>query len=524
MYDLIIKNGKVIDGFGQLAKQVDIGIKEDKIVKLGSLHNEKGEKEIDAQGKIVCPGFIDVNNHSDTYWQLFFNPNLESLIYQGITTIVGGNCGSSLAPLATPATIESIQKWIDLKKINVNWLSLAEFFDVLAQKKIAVNFATLVGQATLRRGILKDENRSLVSKELNFIKKSLQISLKEGALGMSTGLIYSHARQTPTEEIIDLVKVVKKYQGIYTTHIRGEDGRLVESIEEAIKISKESGIKLHISHLKAVGKKNWSKMDYVLSLIDRAYETGISLSFDVYPYTNTGSVLYALLPNWVSEGGKKIMLHRLRDPQVRTRLIVEMKKSDFEYDKVEILSSSLDKSLTRRKITDIAKTQSREVEEAIIDLLIASEGRVTISADILSEDNIRREIIHPLSIIATNGVGYSLNHSQTGEVVHPRSFGSFVKVLTQYVLQEKILSLEEAIKKMTSFPAQRFGIKKRGGIKKSYFADILIINEKKLASLATQDNPYQYAQGVEVVIVNGKILVENGQYQSEAKNGYILKK
>lgn len=523
MYDILIKNGHVIDGTGSAPFLADVAIKEDRIVKIGELHNEKGEIEINASGKIVCPGFVDINNHSDTHWQIFLNPDLESLAYQGITTIVGGACGSSLAPLATPLAMESIQKWIDLKNISFNWLTLKEFLKVLELKKLSVNFATLVGHENLRRGILKDELRSPSSKELKFIEKMFQDSMKSGALGLSTGLIYTHARLASGEELKDLAKIVKKYNGVYVTHIRDEASEVVESIEEAIKIGQEVKMKLHIAHLKVMGKKNWGKMESALAHISRAKENGIDISFDVYPYTNTGSVLYAMLPSWVAEGGRKIMIHRLKDPIIRTKVIAEMKKSGFEYKKIEIAASPLDKTLTRRKITDIAISQNKTVEEAIIDILIASEGRVITSMEILSEENVRQAVVHPLSMIASNGAGYSLNHAKTGELVHPRSFGTFIKVLEKYVLQEKIITMEEAIRKMTSRPAEKFGVAKRGKLAKGFFADVLVLDRDKISSPSEKDRPYQYSRGVEYSFVNGKMVVQEGKYAG-VRNGRVIKR
>lgn len=523
MYDIIIKNGNIIDGTGAPMFLGDIGIKEEKIYKIGDLRNEKADQEIDAYGKYVCPGFIDVNNHSDTYWQLFLNPGLESLVYQGVTTIIGGNCGSSVAPLTSPKNIESIQKWADLKKINVNWLKFKEFIEFMKNKKFSVNFGTLVGHGTMRRGLLYDEIRNLTPKELNFIKKELTDSLSDGALGMSTGLIYTHARLASTEELVELAGVVRKYNGVYATHIRGEKEDLLESCEEAVEIARKSGVKLHISHLKAMGKKNWPKMKEALNIIDHAYENGIDVTFDVYPYTNTGSVLYALLPAWITEGGKRIMIHRLKDPAIRAKVASEMKKSSFDYSKVEIAISPLNKTLARRKITEIAVSQEKSVEDAIIDILIASEGRVITSMEILSEENIKRAITHPLSIISTNGVGYNLEHRESGELVHQRSFGTFIKVLSQYVVKDKLLSFEEAVKKMTSLPAKKFGLEKRGILREKNFADIIILDKNKLESPATKDNPYQYAKGVEFSLLGGKIILSKGEYLG-IRQGEMIKR
>lgn len=523
MFDILIKNGTVIDGAGQPMFRADVGIREDKIVQVGNLSDEKGEIEIDATERLVCPGFIDANNHSDTYWRIFSNPDLESLVYQGITTIVGGNCGSSLAPLAGSEAIASIQKWSNIKNINVNWLSFSEFLQAVSDCKLSVNFAALVGHGTLRRGILKDEMRALEPKEMAFIEKMLSKSLSAGALGMSSGLAYTHARSATNDELVALAKIIRKYGGVYTTHIRDEIDNFLEALQEAIEVARESKVKLHISHLKIIGEKNWGLMEEAMFLINKAKEEGIDISFDVYPYTNTGTVLYTLLPAWVADGGRKMMLNRLKDKAIRPRVIREMKESGFDFSKVEIAISALDKTLDKRKIIDIARSQEKSIEDAILDVLIASDGRVITSMEVLSAGNVNQAISHPLAIIATNGAGYNLEHGKTGEQVHPRSFGSFVRILSQYVIREKIVEWEEAIMKMTSFPAFKFGLKRRGAIKKDYFADIIVINRDELKDFATVDNPYQYCRGMDFVLVNGKIVLSEGKYTG-LRNGEVIKR
>lgn len=522
MFDLIIKNGSIIDGTGAEMYHGDVGVREDKIVKIGDLHGEHAEMEIDALGKVVCPGFLDVNNHSDSYWQLFLCPNLNSLLYQGITTIVCGNCGSSLSPLTNPKNIETIQKWVDLRQVSVNWLKTGEFLDYLSKKKMPINFATLSGHGTLRRGIIGDENRTLNPKELESVKKNLSDSMREGSFGMSTGLIYSHARIAPTEELVELAKIVRENGGVYASHIRGEGGELLGALEEAIRVAQESGVKLHISHLKAMGEGNWPKMREALDMIDHARSVGVDISFDVYPYTSTGSVLYALLPAWVSEGGKKSMLHRLRDKNIRQKILLEMRESDVDWSKVEISISPLNKTLARRKITEVAASQEKSVEEAVLEMLLACEGRIIATMEVLDEENVRMALKHPLSFIASNGAGYSVNHKSTGEVVHPRSFGTFSKLFSQYVRTSGILSWEEAVWKVTGGPAEKFGIGKRGVLKEGNFSDIVILDKEKISSPASLDNPYQYSSGIEYVFVNGKAVIYDSQ-ETGMKNGSVLR-
>jgi N-acyl-D-amino-acid deacylase len=523
MFDIIIKNGTLIDGSGVPMYRADIGIKDDKIDKIGNLQNEKSILEIDATNRLVCPGFVDVNNHSDTSWQIFTNSSLESLIQQGITTIVGGNCGSSLAPLLGAKAIASVQKWLSENKTSLDWLSMQEFLAVLEKKKLSVNFATLVGQATLRRSILGDDMRNLSIKEVDFLAKKMSIAMQEGALGMSSGLVYTHARSTTQEELINLAKTIEKNNGVYVTHMRNENVDFLNSVEESIEIARLTKVKLHISHLKAVGEKNWHLMEDALGLISRAREVGLDVSFDVYPYTSTGSVLYTLLPNWVTDGGKKMMLNRLKNSEMRARVVAEMRESGIDYSKIEIANSRLNKTLARRKIVEIATSQEKSIEDAIVDILIAADGQVVISMDVLSDQNIDLAIMHPASIIATNGSGYRENHGKTGEVVHPRSFGTFPRILAKYVLGKKILSWEEAIAKMTSKPAQKFGIKKRGALKEGNFADIVIVNRDEITDLATTENPYKYNKGIDLVLVNGQIALQDGVYTG-GRFGEVIRK
>jgi N-acyl-D-amino-acid deacylase len=523
MYDIIIKNGTIIDGTGKKMFVSDLGIREEEIKEIGDLRNEKADKIIDAQGQYVCPGFIDVNNHSDTYWRIFLDPRLQSLIYQGITTIIGGNCGSSLAPLTNEKIIRTIQKWADIRQVNLNWLSMKEFLEEIERRKISVNFATLVGHATLRRGILEDEPRNLTDSELKLMSRMLEKSMKEGAIGFSTGLVYTHAKLASKEEIVKMAKIVKKFEGTYATHVRGESEELLGAVEEAIDIARQSGVNLQISHLKAMGEKSWPLFDEAMGLIDDAKKEGINVNFDIYPYTVTGSVLYVLLPDWVAEGGKKLMVHRLKDPAIRAKLIKEMKESGFDYSKVIISISPINKTLSKKRIIDIAEAQEKSVEEAIIDILISSEGTVITMMDVLSEENIIEALKNPLSIISTNGSGYDAEHKSTGELVHPRNFGSFPRILARYVREKKVLDWESAINKMTGKPAEKFGIKNRGVIKEKNKADVVIFNPENIEDLATPENPYQYSKGINWVIINGKIALENGK-GNDARLGEVIKK
>lgn len=521
MFDVIIKNGVIIDGTGNSMQRGDIGIKEGVIAEIGDLHNEKADKIINAKDRYVTPGFIDVNNHSDTRWRIFSNPRLESLIHQGITTIIGGNCGSSLAPLHNSEMIKSIRKWFDINNINVNWVTVADFLEEVKKAELSVNFGTMVGHGTLRRGIIGDATRDLNENELIAMEDMAKKAMKDGAFGISTGLIYSHAKLAPESEIERLNKIVDKFGGIYATHIRDEADNVLESINEAIFTAKNSNKNIHISHLKIMGEKNWCLIDKILDKITEAKNEGIDISFDVFPYTSTGSVLYTFLPSWVSKGGRKMMLTRLKDDELKERIIREMRDDSIDYAKIIVAMYSMGRTLTRRIIADIAQSQCKSPEEIVIDLLVASEGRIITITEALNEENLEKIMQHPLSMVSSNGSGYDLAYKSTGELVHPRDFGAFPKVLAYYVKKKGILSWEKAIQKMSGLPAEKFGIHKRGTIKKGNYADIAVLNPETVNDLATINKPYQYPVGIDYVLVNGVIALEEGVFV-DAKGGKVI--
>ena len=524
MYDILIKDAIIIDGAKNNKYKADVGISDGKIKKITRAIDVKSAKKvINAKNLYLTPGFVDLNNHADTFLTLFTIPGQESLLKQGITTILGGNCGSSLAPLVSAEIIKTIQKWADISELNLNWLNFDEYLEVLEKKEIGVNFASLVGHSTLRRGLLKEEFRELKPKELKTMGEMLRKSLKQGAFGLSTGLAYSHAKIATSKEIIDLAKIVKSFDGLYSTHIRGEADELIPAIEETIEVARKTGVNTEILHLKAMGRKNWPSMKKAIELIEEANKTNIN--FDLYPYTITGSVLYILLPDWVAEGGKAMLLQRLRDPAIKEKVILEMQeKKAYEYDKITLAISPVYKSFIGKKITEIAEAQKVSVEEAIINMLLISEDKIIAFIDTLSDENIEMEMAHPLSFIASDGAGYNYNYSRKrNDLVHPRCFGAFPRVLAKYVREKHVLGWEEAIYKMSGGPAKKMGLENRGFVRQNYYADLVLLDAEKINDYATFANPYQYSEGVKYVIINGKIAIENSAFTGE-KAGKILKK
>ncbi|MBD3300186.1 MAG: amidohydrolase family protein [Candidatus Moranbacteria bacterium] len=520
----LIKNGTIIDGTGQKGFEGDILIDDDKIKEIGGIEENGDYKIIEAKNKIVAPGFIDVNNHSDSYWTLFQYPGGESLLTQGIATIVGGNCGSSIAPIVNEEAIESIQKYVDLKKVQVQWGSFEEFVEFMQERKLAFNFGSLVGHATIRRAFTKGEVRQLTKTEIKKLNYILDLSMKQGALGLSTGLVYSHAKIASREEIASLAKTVKANNGVYTTHLREEGENLIPSIREALSIAETTGVSLQISHLKACGEKSWPLQERVLEMIEETKAKGFDVGFDVYPYTEIGPVLYTLLPAWVVEGGKEILMQRLKDPAIRYKIIKEMTEMDFDYGEVIIATSKIDYALARYKVSQIAEHQERKNEEVILDLILCCDDTITVVLEALSSKNVEKLIAHDLSIVSSNGAGYSVEHEKTGDLVHPRCFGALPRFLKNFVFDGGTLSPEKAIQKITQKPAEKFGfIKETGTLEKAKTADVVIFDPKTIEDRSRIMKPYHYSSGITELFINGKLVILEGRLDN-VKAGKMMPK
>lgn len=517
MFDIVIKNGVVVDGSGFGRVEADVAITDGKIITVEKISGKiEARQVIDAKGKIVCPGFVDILDHSDSFWTLFTVPRLDSKVFQGVTTIIGGNCGSSLAPVLGQESIHSIRKWVDTDNISVNWTRTSEFFDELRRRKIGMNFGTLIGHETLRRSIMADDVRKITEKEIKMIGRMLYDGLREGALGMSTGLVFSHAKMASNEEVKYLAEIIRSEGGYYASHIRGEAEELLPSVNETIRIGRETGVSIEISHFKAVGKKYWPDMERALKMIDIANEEGVNIDFDIYPYDTTGSVLYIILPDWVSEGGRKMMISRLKDQDLRQKIIREMQGMDYDYENIIISICPRMREVVGKSIAEIAHRQELSSEECVIELLIGANGHaIVFDEGILSEDNIEKEIRNSHCIIASADAAYNTEYARTGELVHPRCFGSFARILGRYVRERGVLNIEEAINKMTLRPAQKVGLKKRGLLQSGYYADVVIFDQNAISDNADFRNPYQYSSGVDYVIINGKTVVEKGEHTGE---------
>lgn len=524
MFDLIIRNGRILDGLGNPWYRGDVGIKDGVVKKIGVIR-EGAKETIDAEEMVVCPGFIDMHSHSD--FALLVNPRAESKILQGVTTEVIGNCGVSAAPIK--------DETIDLSKDYSNtilgflkdyqdwdWRGFGEYLDKL-REGVVVNVVPLVGQGTIRIAVMGFDKREPKEKELAEMKELLNQAMNEGAFGLSTGLIYPPGCFSKTEELIELVSVIKDYEGIYFSHIRGESHTVIAALKEAITIGERAGVSVEISHHKAAGKQNWGKVKETLKIIEEARERGLDVTSDQYPYMAGSTGLSALLPDWVHEGGVKRLVERLKDWQTRERI-----REDIEGDSlswwnpikatgwgnimISAVGGEKNRELEGKSIEEIAKLWDKDGFDVLFDLLVEEESSVQMVLFMMSEDDVITVMRHPTTMIGSDGAALSREGPLSKGKPHPRSYGTFPRILGKYLREEKVLTLEDAVRKMTSLPAQKLRLRDRGVLKEEYKADIVVFDPEKVKDRATYTDPHQQPEGIIYVLVNGKIAVEEGKY------------
>ncbi|OGZ57226.1 MAG: hypothetical protein A3B96_02125 [Candidatus Spechtbacteria bacterium RIFCSPHIGHO2_02_FULL_43_15b] len=521
---MLIKGGTIIDGTGKNKFIGDVRFDGELIKEIGeSLKPQRGENVLDATGKFVTPGFIDIANRSDTFFSIILRPSLSSLVKQGVTTIIGGICGASLAPLASKEAILAIQKWQNISGLNINWVTTGEFLAEIESRDIAINFGTMTGHGTLRRGLVGDSFGPLSPEEMKKMEYLLERSISEGSFGMSTGLAYSHEKVALFNELVVLAKLLKNKNCFYATHLRDEGENLLVSVNEVISLSREAELPCHVYHFKSAGKNFWGQFKNALEMIDSANSSGADINFDVYPYSSTATVLYLLLPDWVSSDGKAKVLMRLKNKYIRERIVEEMKGKEDSIKDIIIAKGGVSNINTGRSISEVARASECSVTDALLNILIASNDRIIGFIPSIDDINVENAISNKHSIIASDGAGYSMKDGKSGMLVHPRSFGAFTKFLGDFVRNKQLLSWEEGIRKITSFPAEKIGLAKRGQLKKGYFADIIIFDPEKISDRATFRDPFKYSEGVDYVFVNGGLALRNGKFQKK-RHGKVLRK
>lgn len=516
-FDLIIKNGTVIDGIKNQGYKADLGIIGERISVVGNLQAEKGRTIIEATGRAVCPGFIDIHSHTD--FELLINPKAESKIRQGVTTELSGNCGDSVFPRkkAPPEAERIIHERLELE---ADWVNLEGYRRKLSKKGIAVNHGTLAGQGTLRDYVLGEERREPTPKEMELMKKLVAEAMEQGAFGVSSGLEYTPSGFASAAEVIELCKETARYGGFYATHIRSEDNQVLEAVGESLFIAEKAEIPLQISHLKTSGRINWWKMPMIIDLIERARERGVRVTADRYPYTAYSTGLSINFPLWALDGGKTKFVERLKDKDLRQKMKAEtlekvIGNNSWESLLIAGVNTEKNRHLEGKYLPEGAALRKQDPYEFACDLLIEEGGDVSIVGFGMSDENTELVLKHPLVMLCSDGVALAPYGPLDRGVPHPRNYGAFPRFLSTYIREKKLLNLPEAIKKMTSLPAAKMKLKDRGSIRKGNFADLVVFDPETISDKATYTKPKQYPEGIDYVIVNGRIVIDHDKHTGE---------
>jgi N-acyl-D-amino-acid deacylase len=521
MLDLLITGGQLVDGTGAPARTADIGVCGDRITAVGDLSAAEAKRTLPAEGCLVCPGFVDVHSHSDAY--LLIEPSAPSKVFQGVTTEVVGNCGASAAPLTGKWNLPT--DWLD-KTYPGAWRTVADYRRLLEAAKPAVNVAMLIGHNTLRAGVAGYQNRSLDATEHRDMIRLLEQALDEGAVGLSSGLIYPPGLFAPPGEVNDLARCVARRGGVYASHMRSEGGRLLEAIGETLAVGRETGVRVEISHLKTSGRANWSLLDRALAQIETARNNGIAAAADRYPYTASNTDLDAVFPAWAQEGGRDAVLARLRDPDTRRKLRDELAASRTEtyWEGVTVGSTahSDNRRFQGRPLLEAARTLGLDPAETVLHFAQTDQLRTSAFFFGMSEANLDVILRRPWVMIGSDASIRAPHGPLSVDYPHPRAYGAFARFL-RMALDGKTVLLEEAVRKITSLPAWHFGLTQRGILARGYYADIVVADPVALAERATYSDPHRLAEGIRAVMVNGTPVLEQGRLTGQRSGRFLGK-
>ncbi|HEX7316085.1 MAG TPA: D-aminoacylase [Pyrinomonadaceae bacterium] len=522
-YDLLIRNGRVVDGTGRRAFNADVAVRGDRVVRVGNVPTgAKAKRTIDATGLVVAPGFIDMLGQSEQY--VLIDPRAMSKVMMGVTTEVTGE-GGSIAPV-NDRTLKEDEPFNRRYNLNVDWRTLHEYFRRLGLQGSGVNLATFVGATQVRAYVVGFDKRDPTPAELEQMKLLVAEAMEDGALGLSTSLQYVPARFAKTDEIVELAKVARHYGGIYATHQRSEANALDASLAEVFEIARRARIPTEIWHLKAAYRKNWGRMPQVLAKIRAARARGLDVTADVYPYTAASTSLAACLPPWAIEGGTEKMLGRLRDAETRARIRADILKDSNEWENIYLGSGGASgvlvgsvvkrelEGLQGKRVSEIAKEQGKDEVEALLDIIVADRGQTGAIYFMMNENDLRAALREPFVSICTDSGARAADGPLSGSKSHPRGWGSYPRVLSRYVRDERLLTLEQAVHKMTGQPAARVGLRDRGLLRPGAYADITVFDPAHVRDLATFEQPNQYPEGIRYVVVNGQIEVDEGRRTS----------
>ena len=512
----------MVDGTGALGRVADVAITGDKIVAVGELSSWNALKVIDASGLVVSPGFIDMHTHSDL--SILQNPDQVSMLFQGVTSQVVSNCGMAMGQIINSPKFEFEQKWLLPFGVQVNWSSAEEHLRLIEEQGTGTNYVPLAGHGTIRKRVLGFEPRPPDQNELEQMKALVEEAFDAGVWGLSTGLEYPPASFARTDEIIELAKVAGRRGGFYTTHLRSEGDKLIESVQEALVIAKEGNMPLQLSHHKADGKRNWGKINTTLGIVDKERAKGMDILLDAYPYlAYQTSLAVAFLPDWVKTTDPKDYATRLTDPDYRPRILNDMKAENTDWSRVVIGNAQHHRYLQGHMIFAAAGMMEQEPEEFVLDLLADEHGFVSAGHFSLSEEDVQTVLKYPHTMIGSDAIGTLPDGPMSAERPHPRSYGTFPRIFANYVKETPLLTLEDAVRKMTSLPAQRLGWTDRGILKPDAYADLVIFNFETFRDISTFEDPHRLSEGVQYLFVNGGLTISEGQMTGE-RSGRVLRK
>ena len=528
-YDLVIRNGHVIDGTGSPWYAADVGIRAGKIAAIGRLADAPAKRTIDARGMAVAPGFIDMLGQSEM--TILVNPHLPSKIFQGITTEITGE-GSSIAPL-NDAIVKADHVTWEHYGVQPTWRTFRDYFARLGKQGMGINLASYVGATQVRRMVLGDDNRAPNPAELESMKALVRDAMREGAVGLSTSLQYAPAPYAKTEELIALAGEAAKFGGIYATHIRDESDAIIPALDEAFRIGREAHIPVEIWHLKAAGKSNWGRMPEIVAHIEAARQAGLDVAADTYGYTAAFNTFSAVIPPWAHDGGDQKMIERLKDPAMRARIRQDMETPSSQWNNewqqvkgpesfvVSAVQNPKLIPLQGKSIAEIARLWNKDPVDTVFDILIEDEAFTMVGMFIMDEPDVALALRQPWVSICNDSQGSALDGVLGREHPHPRAFGTFPRILRKYVREEKLLTLEDAIRKFTSLPAGRMRFADRGVLKAGMWADVVVFDPETVRDLATFDQPNRLSEGMRFVLVNGVPVIEEGK-MTNALPGKVL--
>lgn len=522
MVDFILRGGTVYDGSGGPGQRLDVAVTGDAITALGDFRGETAGQILDVSGLAVAPGFIDIHTHSD--FSLLVNRPMRSSLAQGVTTELVGNCGVSVGLITKNDVFAQERRWAERGGTTLDWSRLSGYLARLEDGGLACNVATLAGHGTLRKAVLGYDDRLPTEAEMTTLCTLLQEALDDGAVGLSTGLEYLPGGYAKHAEVAALAALTREAGGFYATHIRNEGDTLVESIEEALRVAEATGVPLQLSHHKSEGRANWGKPQVTLPLMARARAMGLDVLTDQYPYTAfmTGlSVI--LLPHWAKEGDMAATAARLRDPQDRARILADIAAANWDWNTVQVGVARVRRDTQGLTLAELGLREGKSPAEAALDLMADEEGWVSAVHFAMSEEDVELILSDPHTMIGSDGVANDIHSELAEDKTHPRSYGTFPRVLARYVRDREVISLGEAVRRMTALPARRLGLQERGTLKPGARADITVFDPGTVRDLATFEEPHQYPVGIKHVLVNGRLALENGT-QTETLAGEVLRR